>query len=204
MRSLHEVGLTEEQLKRQLRDQLLMQRVIDARVRSSIVVSPQEVAHELALHPELVKSGDRVHALHLLIRVSDQRSESQAKARVEEVMERLNQGEPFAALVKEYSDESGATDGDVGWVAPGELMPELDAVLFQLQPGQHSQPLQTKLGFHLLKVEERRSSEQLSMMEANQAVYHQLFQRKFQQAFQDWLSELRRQAYIELVGTSSE
>ena len=90
----------------------------------------------------------------------------------------------------------------MGWVAQGELMPELDAALFSLKPGEYSRPIQTHLGFHLVKVEERRTAESLSVAEANRSVYQRLYQQKFQDAFGRWLAQLKRRAYIEIVAGS--
>jgi len=106
----------------------------------------------------------------------------------------------FAALAKRYSEDSHAEDGGLmDWVAQGELMPELDAALFSLAPGEVSAPIQTRLGLHLLHVEERRSAASLSVTEAHRAVYQQLYQRKFQHAFARWLAQLKRRAYIDIL-----
>jgi parvulin-like peptidyl-prolyl isomerase len=84
------------------------------------------------------------------------------------------------------------------WVAQGELLPELDAALFSLPVGTVSEPIQTRLGFHLVKIEERRTASDLSPTDANRAVFQQLYQQKFEAAMRYWLSELQRHAYIEI------
>lgn len=198
--SLAEEGLSEERLKEKIREQLLVQRLVDQQVRSKITVSPQEVARELATHPELARSGDRVRASHLLIRVSESRSEETAHALITEIHHRLAAGEDFAALTNRYSedphrDEGGAMD----WVGQGELLPELDAVLFRLSVGEISSPLQTRLGFHILRLDERREASSLSPTEANRHIYQQLYQAKFQERFVRWLEGLKRHAYIEIL-----
>ena len=186
--SLVESGLSEEQLKNRVRDQLMTQRVIDAKVRSTIVVSPQEVSKELGTHPELAKSGDRMRVSHLLIRVNEHRSEAQARTLIEEVHRQLAGGADFAALARRYSEDQHREDcGAMGWVAPGELMPELDAALGALPVGQLSETVQSRLGFHLVRVEERKPVAGLSLMEANQAVYQQIYQKKFQEAMTRWV-----------------
>ncbi|MBI3320663.1 MAG: peptidylprolyl isomerase [Candidatus Omnitrophica bacterium] len=198
--SLSDSGLSKEQLKESIRDQLTIQHVIDAKIRSAIVVSPQEVAQELSAHPELAKPGDRVRASHLLIRVTEERSEASARALIEDLHRQLTQGADFPSLAKRYSEDPHAeAGGEMGWVAQGELLPELDAALFSVKEGMVSSPIQTRLGFHLVKVEERRTATSLSVMEANRAVYQQLYQQKFQEAFARWLAELKRHAYIEIV-----
>ena len=199
-RSLEEAQLTEEQLKEQIQDQLLIAKLIDEKVRSTITISPQEVAGELANHPELVKSGDRVKALHLLIRVGDQRTEGEAKALIEDIVRQLDAGADFSALAKRYSeDPERAEGGDMGWVAQGELLPELDQALFSVKAGERSAPIRSALGFHLVNVLERKAAASLPLVEANHAVYQRLYQRRFQEAFAVWLTKLKDQAYIEIV-----
>ena len=87
----------------------------------------------------------------------------------------------------------------MGWTAPGELLPELDAVLFQLNAGALSSPIQTRLGFHLLTVKERRAKASLTMTEANNTVYQQLFEHKFNVALKRWIGTLIEEAYIEIA-----
>ena len=198
--SLATSGLTEAQFKEKLRDQLLIQRIIDAKVRSAIMVSPQEVARELSARPDLAKPGDRVRASHILVRVNDARSEEKARALTEGIHRELVQGADFSTLAKRYSEDPYRNEGGMmGWVAQGELLPELDAALFSLTVGELSSPIQTRLGFHLVKVEERRLASSLSLTEANRAVQERLFQQKFQDHFGHWLAELKRRAYIEIT-----
>ena len=197
--SLSNSKLSPEQLKEKIREQLMVQRVIDSKVRSTIVVSPQEVAAALGTHPEQGKPGDRIRASHILVRVNDTRSPEKARTLIDEVHQQLVKGADFSSLAKRYSEDPHAQDGGtMGWVAQGELLPELDAALFTLKPGELSEPIQTRLGFHLVKVEERRPVSSLSLTEANHAGYQQLYQQKFQDAFARWLGELKRRAYIEI------
>ena len=98
-------GLSEEGLRDKIRDEDVVQRLIDTKIRSTIVVSPQEVASELASHPELAKSGDRVRVSHLLIRVNEKRSEEKARALMDQIHRQLKQGGDFAALARRYSED---------------------------------------------------------------------------------------------------
>ena len=198
--ALAQSNLTREQLKEQVSQQLMVDRLIDAKVRSTISVSPQEVATELERRPETVKPGDRVRASHILIRVSEQRPEEKAKALIDDLHRQLADGADFAGLAKRYSEDPHAQSGGaMGWVAQGELLPELDAALFSLQPGQLSEPIKTRLGFHLVRVEERRTATSLTVLEANNAVYHEIYDRKLKEALRRWVSELTRKAYIEML-----
>ena len=199
-RALADAHISQEQLKDKIREQLLIQRMIDVKIRSTITVSPQEVAREVGSHPELNTPGDRVHARHILIRVTETHPESEARSRIEELHRRLERGEEFAELAKRYSEDPHAEEGGLmDWVAQGELLPELDEAIFALKPGEFSAPIHTRLGFHLLTVLERRSTDDLSATEAHRAVYHRLFEEKFEAAFRRWLDELTQRAYIQIV-----
>ena len=199
-RWLAEMGLTEGQLKFQLRDQLLVQRTVDAKVRSTIVISPQEVSSKMKDEP--AKAGvDRAHLLHMLIRVNNTRTEEQAKQLAGEVRSKAQAGTPFAELAKAYSEDPQAEEGgDLGWIIRGQLLPELDTAAFSLPVGTLSDVIQTRLGFHLIRVEERHSGEEISTLEANTATFHELYDNKFQEAMAKWLKELKQHAYIEITG----
>ncbi len=89
----------------------------------------------------------------------------------------------------------------MGWVAQGELLPALDATLFALAEGEVSEPVQTRLGFHLLKAGKRRPATSLSVVEGNQAIFDQLYQKKYDERFRRWMAGLAERAYIEIVAT---
>lgn len=201
--SLVDAGVTEEQLKQTVRDQLLVHRVIEVQVRSAISVSPQEIAHELELKPELAQPGERVRASHILVRVDERRSEEEARALIGTIRKQLEEGADFAELATQHSEDSHReAGGAMDWVAQGELLPGLDAALFALPVGQLSEPVQTRLGFHLVKVHERRNASSLSVTDANNAITQQLYRHKYQTAFARWLADLKRQAYIEIMPSS--
>ena len=197
-------GLTDAKLRDMMREQLLVQDVIDRKVRTKFLVSPREVSEHVQAHPELAKVGDRVRVSHILIRVSPERPADKARQRIEQIAEELQHGGSFPDLAKKYSeDPQGPEGGDLGWVAKGEMLPALDAVIFQLNEGTLSAPVQSPLGFHLLRVEERQSSAELSVQEAHQAVFRQLYQQKYRAALDAWLTELKHRAYIEIFPETS-
>jgi len=198
---LRETQLTEEQLKQKLRDQLLAQTAVDRQVRDKIVVSPSELA-SLAGSRSIEPSnpGDEVRAYHLLVRVTERRSEEQAREVITQLHERLQRGEPFEGLARNHSEGPYAQDGGLmDWVRPGELLPELDAALFQLSPGELSEPIQSRLGFHLVKIVERRSRSAEDAVKSRQQMGQQLYQQKFGELFEAWLAGLKAKAYIQLV-----
>lgn len=197
--SLAEAGISREQFRQQVRDQLLAEKAIDAAVRSKIRISPHELAQAVERQPEPTSTGQLIEAWHLLVRVNPHRTEADAKARMEEARRALAAGEPFAAVARRYSDDANVQGGGaLGWVAPGVLMPELDRAIAALKEGEISEPIRSRLGFHLVRVGRHRTVTGLNAAEMERAVEQRIFQEKFQAELATWLGELKRKAYIEL------
>ncbi len=141
---------------------------------------------------------EQTHARHILIRTNEAVSESDAKARLMQVKERLDNGGKFEELARLYSEDStGNNGGDLGWLSPGDTVPEFEQAMNALKPGQTSEPVRTQFGWHLIQVTERRQqdvSNDKARFEARQA----LRERKSDEQYDDWVRQLRDQAYVEL------
>lgn len=134
---------------------------------------------------------------HILLRARDGLSEGEARDRLQKVREQIVAGGDFAALAKQHSeDASAAKGGELGWVAPGDTVPEFERVMNSLRDGEVSPPVQTPFGWHLVQVLERRSdqvSEDRKKVMARQLIRS----RKADEAYQDWLRQQRDRAYVE-------
>lgn len=105
----------------------------------------------------------------------------------------------FAELAKKYSEDgSAANGGDLGWMGPGDLVPEFDQAMNRLQIGEVSNPVKTEFGWHLIQVLERREA-QLTVEKQRQFARAAIRERKFEQAYQDWLRELRDTATVKII-----
>src|SRR5687767_10613709 len=136
---------------------------------------------------------------HILIRASDSVSESEALRRLGDLRERIVKGSAdFAEMARVHSnDATAARGGELDWVYPGDTVPDFERAYQELKEGEISQPVRTPFGYHLIQVLERRSAEQSperKRMQARQA----LRERKADEAYQDWLRQLRDQIYVEL------
>jgi parvulin-like peptidyl-prolyl isomerase len=114
----------------------------------------------------------------------------QALARISEIKKQLDAGADFAALAKQYSEDTGSRDegGELGWFGKGRMVAEFEDAAFKLQPGQVSDPVKTQFGYHLIKVEERDPARSIDPSSLQQKKY---------EAFQKWLSDLRTAAKVE-------
>ena len=134
---------------------------------------------------------------HILIRVNEVVSESDAKHKLNGLHDRIKHGDKFEELARLFSqDGSASKGGDLGWIYPGDTVPEFERVMNQLQPGQLSPPVQSPFGFHLIEVLERRVQD-VSVDRQRAAARQALRERKLDETYQDWLRQARDRAYIE-------
>jgi len=136
---------------------------------------------------------------HILIRVSESVSEAEARRRLAELRARIIAGRAdFAELARTQSDDaSAARGGELDWVYPGDTVPEFEVAYRDLRIGDTSEPVRTPFGFHLIQVLERRSAD-LSPERQRLVARQALRERKADEAYQEWLRQLRDQVYVEL------
>jgi peptidyl-prolyl cis-trans isomerase SurA len=140
----------------------------------------------------------QTRARHILVKTSEVVSEEDARRRLAGLRERIAGGADFAELARLNSeDASAARGGDLGWIHPGDTVPEFERAMQALAPGELSQPVRTPFGFHLLQVQERRAadlSDERQRLQARLA----LRERKAEEAYQEWLRQLRDRTYVEM------
>lgn len=140
----------------------------------------------------------QTHARHILIKTSAVISDDDARQRLALLRQRIVEGhEDFAALARQNSQDATAPQGgDLGWLNPGETVPEFEQAMNALQPGDVSEPVHSRFGWHIIQVLERREKDVKDEVERLQA-RRVLFERRSELAFDDYLEQLRDQAYID-------
>lgn len=144
---------------------------------------------------------EEVNARHILISPSIILSDTKAELMLTEFRAQLIEGEAdFAALAKEYSDDPGSAlrGGVLGWNDPNIYVPEFKASLATLQKDEYSDPVRTVHGWHLIQLIDRRVDDATEKRKEDRA-YQLIFNRKFQEETDEWLREMRDQAYIEVL-----
>lgn len=140
----------------------------------------------------------QTHARHILIKTSELVSENDARNRLVQLRERIENGASFADLARLHSEDGSAGNGgDLGWVSPGDTVPEFERAMDGLKPGQLSEPVKSPFGWHLIQVMERRTQDvtkDRQRLVARQAIRA----RKGDEAYQEWLRQLRDRAYVEV------
>jgi peptidyl-prolyl cis-trans isomerase SurA len=140
---------------------------------------------------------EQTHARHILVKTNEIVSEADARRKLTNLRERIITGADFGELAKLNSDDSSAVNGgDLGWVYPGDTVPEFEQAMNRLKAGEVSESFKTAFGWHLLQVLDRRKADvsgERKRMEARQI----LRERKGDEAYQEWLRQLRDRAFVE-------
>ena len=140
----------------------------------------------------------QTHARHILLKPGGQLSQNAARAQLAEFKRRIEKGDiDFAELAKEYSqDASASAGGDLGWSSPGQFVPEFEAVLSKLAPGQIADPLVSRFGVHLIQLLERKQAP-ITQNDRREAAKKIMREKKFEETYNNWVREVRGHAFIE-------
>jgi len=136
---------------------------------------------------------------HILIKPSEILSSDEARAKIVELKERIQGGEDFAALAREYSEDIGsaAEGGELGWTNPGQMVPQFENMMQSTATGELSEPVQSQFGWHLLEVQDRREKDMTEQMRRAQ-IQEFLHQRKYQEELDAWLRKIRDEAFVDI------
>ena len=141
---------------------------------------------------------EQTHARHILIKLTEIVSESDGKKKMDGIKERLDNGEKFEVLARQFSEDGSASNGgDLGWVNPGDTVPQFEKAMNELKDNQISEPIRSPFGWHIIQVLERRKQD-MSKEAARLKARQEIRARKADEAYQDWVRELRDRAYVEM------
>ena len=142
----------------------------------------------------------QTHARHILLRPSEIQSREEARIKLGHLRERIENGEDFTALARAHSEDPGsaANGGDLGWVNPGQLVPEFEKAMNALKPNGLSVPVPSPFGLHLIQVLERREQD-VSQERTRGAARNQIHARKADERYEQWSRQLRDEAFVEYL-----
>ena len=187
---------------REIKDQLTILKLINREIRSGVVLNEEEIDAYYRAHPEQFKLPERIRLSQILLSVSKEAQEQEIQKLEERARQLHNQlldGADFNMMARKYSEGSEVKQGgDLGYFKKGELMKEIDKVVFSLQVDEISDVVRTPLGFHIFKLMEKKTTETLSYQEVKNQIEERLFSEKTDLAYRQWLRRLRDQAYVEL------
>jgi peptidyl-prolyl cis-trans isomerase SurA len=141
---------------------------------------------------------EQTRARHILVKVNEITSESEGKAKIDRIRDRIETGAKFDEQAKLNSEDTSASKGgDLGWISPGDTVPDFEAAMNKLKINEVSAPVRTPFGWHIIQVTERRTQDVTAERQREQA-RQAMRQRKSEEAFQDWVRTIRDRAYVEM------
>ncbi len=186
-----------------MKKQLAKLKIINLKVRSKVKVSDEDVKAEYARYARAEESEAEVHARHILVQVPAKAPEAQVEEARQKALklaeEAKKPGVDFAELAKKVSEGPSAADGgDLGFFRRGVMVAEFEKAAFTLPQGGVSEPVRTKFGWHVLKVEERRSIPPKSFDELKDALRERLGRAQLEKLTEQYVRELRDAASVEV------
>jgi parvulin-like peptidyl-prolyl isomerase len=192
-------GLTGEELRKNVKDQLKVIKLINQKVQARITPpTDEEVKKYYDSHENEMVTPEQVRARHILIKTTEKRTQEQAKKKAYEVYEKVKK-EPskFSTFAEKYSEgPSAKIGGDLGYFAKGEMVAEFEEVAFTMKVGEISKPVKTRFGYHIIKLVARKSSEKKTFSEVKDRLKNLLYQKKMESEYENFLRKLRDEAKI--------
>ncbi len=201
--ALQAQGMTLDSYRAQIRQDLQRQQLISHEIRGKVSVTPEEVQRYYQAHLSEYSTPERIQVAHIVFRLDADAPPDRVMAvtaKAEEVYQRLKKGADFAEMAKQYSeDPSGQNGGSLGWFKKGELLDSLEQAAARLKVGEVSEPVRTKVGVHLIKLEGREGASHQNLDDLADQIKQQLYNAALEERFQKWLTEdLRNRHHVEM------
>ena len=177
-------------------------KVLDRRTLVAAAPAQEAPPPEIALTPPKAIPITQTMSRHILLRTRTGFTDQDAERRLQGYRDQVRaKTADFADLAKKFSEDgSAANGGELGWMSPGDLVPEFEQAMNRLQIGEVSKPVKSEFGWHLIQVMERRQGE-LTVEKQRQFARANIRERKYEQAYQDWIRELRDSATVKILNS---
>jgi parvulin-like peptidyl-prolyl isomerase len=197
-------GLTLAGYRAQIREEIERDQLVSKEIRGKVNVTPEEVQRYYEAHLSEFSTPEKVQLAHIVFRIAPDAPAdkvSAATAKAEDVYRRIKKGANFAEMAKEFTeDSSGENGGDLGWFKKGEMLEPIEKAAGKLKVGEVSEPVRTKVGLHIIKVEGREGAAHQKLDELNDQIKQQLYNAALEERFKKWLTEdLRKRHHVQMV-----
>ncbi len=207
-KELSSVELTEQKLKEQIIQNLAIRDLIDQEIAGKIKISDADIKNYYEAHKDEFTEPEQVRVRHILVKVApDAGDEEKAAARkkIEGIQARLKKGEDFASLAKAYSDCSSAKNGgDLGFFSRGQMVDKFEKAAFALKPGQMSDIVETRFGYHIILCEEKKPVKLLSLDDVKDGIAEQFKKERVVAKLGPYIEDLKKKSTIEIRVLPSE
>ncbi|NJD92013.1 MAG: peptidylprolyl isomerase [Geobacter sp.] len=196
-------GLTFDQYRAQIKEQLERLRLMSQEVKSKIQVGEKEVRDYYDANLGQYTEEPTYRARHIFLKIDKQATNEEIKKimlKAANVMAEAGSSADFAELAKKYSDDPGAAKdgGDLGTFKKGDMLPEIETAVLAMKPGEISELVTSSAGFHIIKLEEKIAGKVKPFESVKGLIDDQLYRKKSEERFKQWAEDLRKSASIEI------
>jgi peptidyl-prolyl cis-trans isomerase SurA len=196
-------GLTFDQYRAQIKEQLERLRLMSQEVKSKIQVGEKEIRDYYDANLSQYTEEPTYRARHIFLKIAKDASNDEIKKvmlKAASVMAETGSGSDFAEMAKKYSDDPGAAKdgGDLGTFKKGDMLPEIENAVLAMKPGEISELVTSTAGFHIIKLEEKIAGKVKPFEAVRGLIDDQLYRKKSEERFKQWAEDLRKSATIEI------
>ena len=199
--ALQKMGISEAELKSQIKEGMAIQQFIDDYLVQKVKVSEAEVKDFYENNPDMFKQHEQIKGSHILIKFdiqADKSTKDQANKKIKKIQKKLEAGEDFTSLAKEFSEgPSNIKGGDIGYFNRGQMVKPFEDAAFKLKPGEVSDIVETRFGYHLIKVVDKKSESVVNYENVKDKIVQYLKQAKKREVIKVDVEKLRQKAVIE-------
>lgn len=184
-------GANVTDLRNKIKEQLKIKYIIDHEVKSKVFVNPAEVTAYYEANKADFQKAKRINLDSIYVRfIGDKEA---GRKRAQEALELARSGKDFSEVAKQYSDSPS-----IGTIEEGQLVPEIEKVVFDLKKDQISDPLETEDGVYIFQLKGQIPAQTAELKEVKDRITNFLYRKKFAEKFEQWLAKLKDKAYVEI------
>jgi peptidyl-prolyl cis-trans isomerase C len=199
-KTLEENKITESKIRADIKRDMAIQQLIDKEVDQKVKITDEESKTFYDTNPRLFQQPERVKASHILIKVDEGASEekkAEALKKIKEIQQKVQKGEDFAALAKTYSEgPSAPRGGDLNYFGRGQMVKPFEDAAFSMKPNETSDIVETKFGYHLIKVVDKQPAKKIVYADAKDRINKHLKDQKLRTDRQLYFDKLKKDAKI--------
>lgn len=201
-RGLAGEGLSFESYKNDTKKQMIRMRLVTREIRSRIIVTDKEIGEYYSSHRQDYEGKEAVHIKQILLvfpKGASEETKEKLRKDMEDIYERLKNGEPFDMLAANYSQgPAAAAGGDLGFIEKGMMLPEVENVAFNLGINEISGIIRSPAGLHIVKVVDKRGAGLKPIENVREEIHEKIEEQKLEKKLEEWLETLRKKSYIEI------
>ncbi len=202
LKKLEKEGSSLASVKKEIKGQLTRMKLMRWEIKAKIIVSDQEIGEYYNQHRDEYEGKEAVRLKQILL-LAPQNAGKAMKAKIREnaegIQKRAINGEPFDYLAAQYSQGPAAGQGgDLGFIEKGGMIPEMETVAFSMPPGKISNVIESNIGFHIIKVVDKRGAGFKPIAAVREEIKAKLEDGKLEKKYDEWISDVRKRSYIEI------